>query len=263
MNSDPEKALPLLEGFLKTNRSPRLQDRALFVLSQTDSPRAREVLVAVAKGAQNPDLQSRAVKYLGMSGDPASLKTLSEIYASADVSLRHRILQAFLVADDKARVLDAARNEKSPELRQEAIHLLGAMGAVAELQQLYRLETALDLRKTILEAFIAADAGSALIEAAKTEKDPRLRLAAIQNMGALDTEETGPALVSLYGAETDPQVRSAVLDAFTAQGNCGALLKIARAEKDAKMRRTLVERLGVMECKEATDFLMEILNKQD
>jgi hypothetical protein len=29
------------------------------------------------------------------------------------------------------------------------------------------------------------------------------------------------------------------------------------------LRRSLVERLGVMECKEATDFLLEILNKQD
>jgi HEAT repeat protein len=263
MNTDAEKALPLLEGFLKANRSPRLQDRALFVLSQSDSPRAREVLVAVAKGAQNPDLQFRAVKYLGMSGDPASLKTLGEIYASADVSLRRRILQAFLMADDKARVLDAARNEKAPELRREAIHLLGAMGAVSELQQLYRTETALELRRSILESFIAAGAGSALIETAKTEKDPRLRLAAIQYMGALDEAETGPALVALYGAETDPAVRRAVLDAFTAQGNCPALLKIARAEKDTSMRRTLVERLGVMECKEATDFLLDILNKQE
>ncbi|HEY5907034.1 MAG TPA: HEAT repeat domain-containing protein [Vicinamibacteria bacterium] len=263
MNSDSEKALPLLEGFLKSNRSPRLQDRALFVLSQSDSPRAREVLVAVAKGAQNPDLQGRAVKYLGMSGDPTSLKTLGEIYATADVSLRRKILQAFLVADDKAKVFEAARTEKAPELRREAVNLLGAMGAVSELQQLYRTETAPELRRAILDSFIAAGAGNALIEAAKSEKDPRLRLAAVRNMGALDEKETGAALVNLYATETDADVKRAVLDAFTAQGNCGATVKIARAEKDPKLRRSLVERLGVMECKEATDFLLEILNKQD
>ncbi len=263
MNTDSEKALPLLESFLKTNRSPRLQDRALFVLSQSDSPRAREVLVAVAKGAQNPDLQGRAVKYLGMSGDPTSLKTLGEVYATAEVSLRRQILHAFLVADDKARVLEAARSEKSPELRREAINLLGAMGAVGELQQLYRTETSFDLRRALLDSDIAADASGALIEAAKTEKDARLRLAAVRNLGALDEKETGPALVSLYAAEGDADVRRAVLDAFTAQGNCEAMVKIARGEKDPKLRRTLVERLGVMECKGATDFLLEILNKQD
>lgn len=263
MNTDSEKALPLLESFLKTNRSPRLQDRALFVLSQSDSPRARDVLVAVAKGAQNPDLQGRAVKYLGMSGDPTSRKTLGEVYATADVSLRRQILHAFLVADDQSRVLEAARSEKVPELRREAINLLGAMAAVAELQQLYKAEAAPELRRAILDAFIAADASGALLETARSEKDAGLRLHAVRNLGALDEKETGAALVALYAAEADQDVRRAVLDAFTAQGNCDATVKIARAEKDPKLRRSLVERLGVMECKGATDFLLEILNKQD
>ena len=233
------------------------------MLSQSDSPRAREVLVSVAKGSQNPDLQGRAVKYLGMSGDPASLKTLGEIYAVADVSLRRQILHAFLVADDQARVLEAARSEKAPELRREAVNLLGAMGAVAELQQLYRAETNPELRRAILDGFIAADAGGALLEVAKSEKDKPLRLHAVRNLGAVDEKETGPALVALYTAEADAEVRRAVLDAFTAQDNCDAMVKIARAEKDPKLRRSLVERLGVMECKGATDFLLEILNKQD
>ena len=261
MNSDSDRALPLLESFLKSNRSPRLRDRALFVLSQSDSPRAHEILLGIARGAQSPDLQTRAVKYLGMSGDPASRKALGEIYASADVALRRQILQAFLVADDKARVLEAARTEKAPELRREAIHLLGAMGAVPELQQLYKAETAAELRREILNSFVAADATSALIEAARTEKDPSLRLTAVRNLGALDAKETGPALVGLYGAENSSEVRQAVLDAFTAQDNCPALVQIAKTEKDPRMRRALVERLGAIECKEATDFLLDILNK--
>jgi HEAT repeat protein len=262
MNTDPDKALPLLEGFLQKNRSPRLQDRALFVLSQSDSPRAREILVGMAKGAQNPDLQSRAVKYLGMSGDPASVKTLGEIYATADVGLRRRILQAFLVAGDRARVLEAARTEKAPELRREAVHLLGAMGAVAELQQLYRSEAAPEVRRAILDSFVAADAEAALLEAAKNEKDPRLRLQAIRNLGALGSPETGAALAGIYASEADLEVKRAVIDGFTAQGNCDSVLKLARAERDPKLRRSLVERLGVMECKGASDFLLEILNKE-
>ncbi len=261
MSSDSERALPLLETFLKSNRSPRLRDRALFVLSQSDSPRAHEILLGIARGTQSPDLQTRAVKYLGMSGDASSRKALGEIYAAADVPLRRQILQAFLVADDKARVLDAARTEKAPELRREAIHLLGAMGAVSELQQLYKAETALELRREILNSFVAADASDALIAAARTEKEPSLRLEAVRNLGALDAKQTGPALVALYGAESNPEVRRAVLDAFTAQDNCPALVQIAKTEKDARLRRALVERLGAIECKEATDFLLELLNK--
>jgi HEAT repeat protein len=261
MNTDSQRALPLLEAFLKSNRSPRLRDRALFVLSQSDSPRAHEILLGIARGTQSPDLQMRAVKYLGMAGDPASRKALAEIYVSADVSLRRQILQAFLVADDKARVLEAARTEKAPELRREAIHLLGAMGAVSELQQLYTAETSLELRREILNSFVAADASDALIAVARAEKEPSLRLEAVRNLGALDAKQTGPTLVALYGTDTSPEVRRAILDAFTAQDNCAALVQIAKTEKDSRMRRSLVERLGALECKEATDFLLEILNK--
>ena len=48
-NSDPEKAVPLLEKLLQGPASPRVNSRALFVLAQSDSPRSREVLKNIAK----------------------------------------------------------------------------------------------------------------------------------------------------------------------------------------------------------------------
>ena len=41
LNSDPEKAIPMLEKLLQGPTSPKLRDRALFVLAQSNSPRAR------------------------------------------------------------------------------------------------------------------------------------------------------------------------------------------------------------------------------
>lgn len=261
MNSDAERALPLLEEFLKSGNSPRLKDRALFVLSQSDAPRAREILLGIARGATNPDLQLKAVKYLGMSGDAASLKALEEVYSASGEVARRAILQAYLMADDHRRVFAAARGEKSAELRREAVHLLGAMGAVAELQQLYGSETTPAIREEILNAFVAADAERALLEVAQGEKDARLRASAIRNLGALDSDATGAGLIALYGSDPDVHVRRAVLDAFVAQDNCAALVKLGRAEKEPTMRRAIVEHLSALECKEATDFLLEILKK--
>ena len=74
-------------------------------------------------------------------------------------------------------------------------------------------------------------------------------------------KQTGSALVALYAAEGNVGVRQAVLDAFTAQDNCPALVQIAKTEKDPRMRRALIERLGAIACKEATDFLLGILDK--
>jgi outer membrane protein assembly factor BamD (BamD/ComL family) len=62
MNSDPERAVPLLEKILQGTASPKLKQRALFVLTQSGSPRAREVVAQFARGGANPDLQLKAIQ---------------------------------------------------------------------------------------------------------------------------------------------------------------------------------------------------------
>ena len=56
---DPEQGVPMLERVLQGNQSPRLKERALFVLAQSDSPSAQQVLTGVASGNSNPDLQRK------------------------------------------------------------------------------------------------------------------------------------------------------------------------------------------------------------
>jgi hypothetical protein len=54
MNVDPERAVPMLEKFLQGSETPKLKDRALFVLAQSGSPRAREVIGAASPGSDRP-----------------------------------------------------------------------------------------------------------------------------------------------------------------------------------------------------------------
>src|SRR6266571_4785623 len=82
MNSDPERALPLLKKVLEGPGSRRVKDRALFVLAQNGSPAARQALGEIARGQNNPELQRKAVQYLGLFGGEESRKTLEEVYAS-------------------------------------------------------------------------------------------------------------------------------------------------------------------------------------
>ena len=60
MNSDSERAMPIIEQMLAGPNSPKVKDRALFVLSQSNSSRARDIIGTVAKGG-NPDLQLKAM----------------------------------------------------------------------------------------------------------------------------------------------------------------------------------------------------------
>ncbi len=262
MNSDPERAVPLLEKFLAGNSSPKLKERALFVLAQSGTPRAREVLTAIARGQSNPDLQEKAIRYLGVSGGEKNLQILAEIYAaSSDEAIKERILHSFMVSGDRGRVLQAARGEKSAKLRAVAVHELGVMGARAELWQLYQAEASREVKESVLHAlFIAGDAEH-LLEVARGEKDPELRVEAIHRCGLLGSDRTGAALVGIYKSEKDVAVKEAVIHALFVQNNPSALVELARAEQNREMKAAIIQKLSHMKSKEVTDYLMEILNK--
>ncbi len=55
MASGSKQALPLMLKFLEGPHSARLKGQALFVLTQSDSPEARKILLEVARGTRHPE----------------------------------------------------------------------------------------------------------------------------------------------------------------------------------------------------------------
>lgn len=261
MNSDPDQAVPLLEKVLQGNQSPRVKERALFVLSQSGSPQARAIIAGVARGQSGHDLQGKALQDLAISGDPASKAELADIYAhSDDVNIKKSILRDFMISGEKDRILTAAKSEQNPDLRREAVRQLGVMGAGDDLWELYQSESSKDIKREIVRAFFVGGQGERLYSLAQNEKDDDLRREAIRSMGLMGSK-TADHLVSLYQAEKTPEIRKEILNAFFLQGNCTELVSLARGEKDPELRKTAIEKLSLMKCKEGTDFMMEILNK--
>jgi hypothetical protein len=262
-HSAPEQAVPMLEKILQGPNSPRLKERALFVLAQSNSPQARQILTNAARGTANPDLQRRAIQYLGVHGGRENREVLAQIYsASTDVDVKRRILRAFAVSGERARVLAAATTETSPELRAEAVQQLGVMGAHEELWQLYQKESNADVKKRIMQAMFVGGNATRLIELANTEQDVELRRTAIRNLGLMGASRTSEALLGLYAKEKDIENKKAVINAFFLQNNAEQLVAIARKESDPQLRREIVSRLSNMgRSKVAMDYLMEILNK--
>jgi HEAT repeat protein len=263
LTSNAEQAVPMLEKFLSSGSSPKLRNRALFVLTQSGSPRGRAVVADIARGKSHPDMQRTAVKYLGLFGGEESRQVLSDIYASTeDVEVKKAVLQAYMTSGNKAGVLAAARGEKSAEMRRAAIRQLGPMGATAELWELYRSDPSLEVRKDIIQALFVGGGGDRIAELAKTETNPELRRTAVRTLGLLGQDSTGAALVALYQSDRDPGVRKEALRGLFIQGNAHALVQLARAEKDPEMRREIMQQLSLLGGnKEALDYMMEILNK--
>ena len=262
MSSDPERTLPLLEKVINGSGSPKEKSKALFVLAQSGSAQAREILGRIARGQTNPDLQRKAVEYLGLFGGSEARKTLAEVYASSsDASVKHAILRSYMIGGDHERLFAAAKSEKDESLRREAIRQLGLVHGTGELEQLYQAESSTDLRREILQAFFLAGDSGRLVKAAQGEKDADLRRAAIRTLGLIHSDDSGKALQEIYAKETDHAAKAEVLNAYFLQGNAKALVAIARSEKDPELKKTAVSKLSLMHSKEATDYLMELLQK--
>jgi hypothetical protein len=259
LNSDPERALPLLEKLLHSAQSPKVKERAMFVLTQSGSSKARQLVVQTAKGGSNPDLQMKAVHYLGVM---AAKQELGDVYAATnDVEVKRAVLHGLMVAGAKEQLLAAAKGEKSPELRRQAIHWLGTMGAEPELWQLYQNEASSDVKQGIVHALFVGGKTDHLLEIARTAKEPELRQQAIHWLGASGSRQAGDALAAMYASESNPEVKKQIIHALFIQNNGKALVDIARKETNMDLKKEIVHRLSVMKSKEGTDYLMELLNK--
>jgi HEAT repeat protein len=259
MNSDPERAIPILEGILSGHQPIKMKERALFVLSQSSSDKAFEILVRTARSGPS-DLRDRAVRFLGMMGGERSRGVLADIYTStSDIAVKKSVLRSYMIAGDRKRLLALAKGESNPELRADAVLQLGVTGARDELTELYTTEQSVEIRKKILQAmFIGGNSGK-LAEIARNEKVLELKITAIRNLGLLGGAHSSDLLVSLYNSDPRPEVRRSVIESLFVQGNAKTLISVARAEKDPAMKRDIVQKLSVMGSKEATDYLMEFL----
>ena len=262
MNSDPERALPLLEKILQKSSSPKLKERALFVLAQNRSSKSNEIVSQFARGGGNPDLQQKAVEYLGVYGGKDNLQTLGDIYgSSSDAGLKRGILRSFMVAHDKDRLLGAAKSEQNADLRRDAIQYLGNLNAYPELSQLYASEQSVEVREAIIQALANGNNAERLVEIARTEKDAKLRSSVIHRLGTMSRSKTSEALVSIYSSEPDRNVKEQIMHSLFIQGSAKEIVDIARKEPDPVLKRNAVQALSRMNSKEATDFMMELLSK--
>jgi len=264
MQSGDANALPILKQIFEGQQPERLKERALFVLAQDQSKPAQELLGQIVRGEKDPELQVKAIRLLGVAKGNQAANTLAEIYSSSsNESVKRAVLDSYLVMGAPDKVLQVAQHETDPELARHAINELGAMGAISQLSSMYQASTNKDLKAAILNAFVAAGAkgAGALSAIATSEQDPELRRKAIRNMGVAGGPSTIPTLLSIYSKSTDDESRDAVLDALFVAGDAHDLVALARSEKDPSVKRKIVGKLAVMHNREATDYMMEILNK--
>ena len=261
---DNSNSLPILEQVLQGQHSERLKERALFVLAQNQSKQGQELLGQIVRGEKDPNLQIKAIRLLAAAQGSSSAPTLESIYGkSNDPSVKKAVLDAYLVMNDPEKLVQAAQHESDPQLAHHAVSELGAMGAVSRLSEIYRATSSKELKSAILNAYVAAGSkgADALGAIASSEQDSELRRRAIRNMGASGGSSTIPALLAIYSKSSDEESKRAATDALFVAGDAHDLVALARSEKDPAAKKNIVSKLAVMRNKEATDYMLELLNK--
>jgi HEAT repeat protein len=262
MNSDPERAVPLLEKIIMGNYPLKLKDRALFVLSQSSSDKAQQILMGVAKATNQPDLQKRAIRDLGMNGNARNRVVLKEIYnSSTDISVKKSVFQAWLMCGCKEDVAALARTEKNPELRREAIRYLGMMGGRAELLEFYKNSPDVETREAAVGAMLLCGCGHELAQIVETEKDPAVLDKAINTLGLVGGDESLAALTKVYGSQADIPTKKKVINALFLHGAGKEMVALARKETNPELKKSLIQKMSLMSSPEITEYMLEILNK--
>ena len=202
INSDADRAVPLLEGLLSNPKmSPRLKERALFVLAQSRSDKAHDIVGRYAKGGSNPDLQLAAVQYLGTYRSKESRQLLADVYGSvSDVNVKRAVLRSFEMSRDIDHLSSIAKTEQNVDLRREAIRQLGNIRdeqAVASLAAAYSSETDRENKADILRALRNQQAVKQIIECARKETDPELKRDAVRILSEMRSKEATDFLMEI------------------------------------------------------------------
>lgn len=260
MNAPSGRSIDILRKVLNGNNSDQIKGRALFVLSQLDQAEAFELIAGFAKDDSNQNLQERAINMLGVSGTDAAMKLLKEIYkGSSSESAKSMVLNSYMIAEYSDELLELAKIEDNPNLKQQAIHMIGLISNSDALLEMYR-DTSFEMfRHELLEGMAMGGGVEELMSVIGFEQDEQLKLAAVQKLGLQSIEETKEYLKSIYQQNTSFSIRSAVIEAMFVQSNATGLMDIVKKEKDFKLKRDALEKLSMMGSDETLEFFNNIL----
>ena len=243
MAQPAERALPIIKRVLAGSQTSLVKQRALFVLSQIDSPEAQQILVQTSRST-DAALRGEAIRSIGIGGDPKALDALLEIYKTGSPEVRQEVLQAWLIAGRKDAVYQAALNAKSDEEASEAIRILGAMGATDELRKLGDRPNA---SSGLLDAYAISGDLQSLRKLAEGSGDRAIRIEAVRRIGIIQGDAARAALRDIYSRSTDEEIKDAALQGMLISGDEQGVLTLYRTSKSSEEKRALLRYLAMMD----------------
>jgi len=142
MQQEPDKALPALRTFIFSDKPIELRRRALFVLGESKTPAAQQLLLEIATKNADPALQRAAVQTLATTQGKDAAPQLLKIYTEAsDTRVKRAALNGLFIANDAPSLVSLARSEKDIDLKRDIVSQLALMhdpAATAYMEELLK-----------------------------------------------------------------------------------------------------------------------------
>jgi HEAT repeat protein len=253
MHGPSDRALPIVAKALSGNHSDEVKSRALFVLSQMEYSEARELLVQTANTSSG-ELRLQAIRMIGINGDPEALVELRSIYQSADMDTKQAVLHAYLIADDRASVLEIAASATDDEEFRMAVNMLGTMGAIEELRSLGDRDGSAE---GLVHAMSITGDSEGLRNLAMDSSNPKLQVQAVQALGIVGDSGSKDILLEIYRSTENADVRRSALRGLSIADADDAVIQLFRDSNDNTEKAELLRMLSVMGSDAALDLIDE------
>lgn len=254
MAAPSERALPIVIRVLEGNGSDDMKESALFILSQIDHPDASAYLTKLAQSGTG-ELRLETIRMIGINGGDA-LNELPAIYASGDSDVREAVLEAYLITGDAKGIYDIAINAENNDDFEEAVEMLGAMGATDELR---KIRESAGVSDAIITAYIVSGDADALRELALDSSDLEQQANAIEALGIVGADDAEALLTQIYQQAESELIKEAALDGMLIGDFDDGVLQLYRSSTDVSEKRELLERLVIMDSDQVMDIIDETL----
>ncbi len=243
MVQPPERALPIIKKVLAGSQSTLVKRRALFVLSQLHVPEAQQLLLQASRSGDSA-LRQEAIRSIGIGGNPESLAALQETYRNGDEAVKEQVLQAWMIAGRKEDVYQAAINARSEAEANQAIRMLGVMGAFNELRKLSDRPNA---GSGLLDAYTIGGDLVGLRKIVDGNGDMSIRSEAVRRIGTLHNDASRAALREIYSGTNAPELKEAARQGMLISGDDAGVLALYRSAKTTDEKRELLRTLSMID----------------
>jgi tetratricopeptide (TPR) repeat protein len=262
VRSDPDRGIPMVEQILNSSASPRLKERALFVLAQSASPRAKTLLAEFARGSKgNPDLQLKALDYLGAFRGGPDVKLLLDVYRSTnDVDVKRRVIRSLGMAGRRGIGFGYGLG---PGFGGDGLFEAYKQATETYSHAMDEARAALDRAKIDIDKSAASqdqnERARAEIEKAKTQIE-RQRAVGVEGDKTREAraKEAGDALWQLYQSEPSIDLKRDILRNLRFTSETDHLLQIARTETNPLLRQAAIQGLIFDRTPQSTEMMLSL-----